>query len=336
MMGFMASDTMQAWVLDRYGSPDDLVLREVPRPPPGAGEIMVRVVAASVNDWDWCIVRGVPAYVRAFTGWRRPRVAVLGVDAAGVVEAVGADVNSIEPGDRVHGDLSASGFGAFGEFVCGPKSVWRRMPDGMGFEEAAALPHAGGLAWQGLEQLGGLTPEDSLLVNGAGGGVGMLAAHIARSFGVRSLTGVDALSKHEAMRAAGYETVIDYRSDDFTRTGVRYTCVLDTRSDRPLTSYARALEPEGRYVTVGGTTGALLRVGLLGPAFGRLLRKRYHLLSLKPNEGLVEVNTMWKARLLAPSVDRVSPYADLPTAIARFGRGEHIGKIVVRVGSGPR
>jgi len=326
---------MRAVLLDRYGSPDDLRVGETDRPDPGEGEVLVGVHAASVNDWDWGLIRGSPFYIRSFTGLRTPRLRIPGVDVAGVVEAIGPGVTRWTPGDRVFGDLSGSGLGGFAEFVCAPESSLARIPDGVGDERAAALPHAAALALQGLRDSAGLSPGQRLLVNGAGGGVGTLAVQMAAIFGVSGVTGVDAAHKHGAMREAGYEHVIDYRETDFTSTGERYDVILDTRSNRGPWRYGRALRPGGIYVTVGGRTRRLLENFLLGPVVGRLSGgRRFRVLALDDNKDLGEIAAWCAEGRLEPVIDRVVPLEETPAAIRRFGEAAHIGKIIVTTGGG--
>jgi len=199
------------------------------------------------------------------------------------------------------------------------------------FEQAVALPHAAALALRGLRDVAGLRPDDRLLVNGAGGGVGTLAVQMARDLGVRGIVGVDAASKHERMRAIGYDEVIDYRECDFTRSGEPFSVIVDTKTDRPLRAYARALRPGGRYVTVGGRTGPLLRTWLLGPLVGRARGRRFRVLALKPNRGLDRIRDLCEKGRLQVVVDRVFALVDTPQAIRRFGEGRHTGEVVIAV-----
>lgn len=321
---------MKAVVLERYGEPEDLELRDVPRPEPGPEEVLVRVGAASVNDWDWNLVRGRPFYIHLFCGLIRPKVRIPGVDVAGEVVAVGSAVTDLAVGERVFGDLSESGFGAFAEYVSAPREALSRAPENLSFEEAAGLPHAAALAQQALFDVADLQPGDTLLVNGAGGGVGTLAVQLAKELGVEHVVGVDAAHKHEAMRAAGYDETIDYRERDFTRLGQVYDVVLDTRSTRGPRAVARALRPGGRYVTVGGDTSAILRVALLGRFVGQ--GKTFRLLALRPNQGLERMRELCERGVLRVVVDRVFPLDEAPQALRRFGEARHTGKAILKPG----
>ena len=182
--------------MERYGTPDVLETRDVPTPTPKANEVLVRVHAASINDWDYGLLLGTSLIGRMMSGLFRPKVQILGCDFAGRVEAVGEAVEAFQPGDEVYGDLSSSGFGAFAEYACVPAASIARKPAGMTFEQAAAIPQAGMLAWQGLIDVGRIQTGQKLLLNGAGGGVGTFALQIAKLYDVE-ITVVDKPGKLE-------------------------------------------------------------------------------------------------------------------------------------------
>jgi NADPH:quinone reductase-like Zn-dependent oxidoreductase len=193
---------MKAIVYTEYGSPDVLRLEEVEKPAPGDAEILVKVHAASVNDWDFGLLQGKPFMNRLLFGLLKPRTRILGVDIAGRVEAVGRHVERLRPGDEVFGDISGCGWGGFAEYVCVAEDAVLRKPAGMTFEEAAAVPQAGVLALQGLRDRRRIQPGQKVLINGAGGGAGTFAVQIAKSFGAE-VTGVDSTRKLEMMRSIG-------------------------------------------------------------------------------------------------------------------------------------
>ncbi len=320
---------MQAVVLTKYGSPQDLELREVDQPVPQTGEVLVEVHAAAVNDWEWGLVTAKPVYNRFFAGLLRPKVMILGCDVAGRVVHVGEGVDDLAVGDDVYGDLSSGGFGAFAEYVAAPSDSLRRMPRNLSYQEAATLPHAGGLAWGSLYRLGRVDRVCTLLLNGAGGGVGAIALQLAKRHGV-DVTGVDSASKLEYLRVLGCDEVIDYTQHDFTKMGRRWDMVLDVKTTRSPWAHARALEPGGLYVTVGGTTPRLLQCVTVGWLMRREGR-RVRLLGLKANEGLDELTTLAEGGVLAPSIDGVYPLTEVPDALDRFGAAEQRGKIVIRM-----
>ncbi|WP_299492419.1 NAD(P)-dependent alcohol dehydrogenase [Acaryochloris sp. IP29b_bin.137] len=246
---------MKAIVLTQYGSPDDLKLKDIEKPTPSDGEVLVKIHATSINDWDWCLVRGTPFYIRLLCGWRKPNIQIPGAEVAGRIDAVGPNVTQFQPGDAVYGDISECGFGGFAEYVCVPETALALMPESMTFTEAAAIPHAGMLAVQGL--IGHLQPSQKLLINGAGGGVGTLGVQIANTIGVKDVTGVDLASKFALMRSVGFTHTIDYTQTNFTEGQERYDVILDTKTNRSPFKYLPVLNPGGIYVTVGGLTPRL-------------------------------------------------------------------------------
>ena len=217
---------MKAIVCTKYGSPDVLQLKEVAKPIPEDNEVLVEVHAASVNDWDWGLLRGKPFLNRLLFGLLKPKIKILGSDIAGRVEAVGRNVKQFQPGDEVFGDISGCGWGGFAEYVCARENALALKPASMTFEEAAAVPQAAVLALQGLRDKGQIQPGQKVLINGAGGGVGTFAVQIAKSFGAE-VTGVDSTRKLDMVRSIGADHVIDYTQEDFTQSGQRYDLILD-------------------------------------------------------------------------------------------------------------
>ena len=318
---------MKAVVRDSYGPPDVLELRDVATPAPKADQVLVRVLAASVNDWDLGMLRG-SLENRVLGGLLRPRVHILGCDIAGRVEAVGGDVTAFQPGDEVYGDLSSGGFGAFAEYVCAQEADLAHKPAGMTFEQAAAIPQAGMLAVQGLIDVGRIESGQKVLLNGAGGGVGTFALQLARLHGAE-VTVVDRPGKLDMLRAMGADHVIDYLEEDFTEGGKRYDLILDVKTTRSPFAYARALTLNGTYVTVGGSIPRLLQTLVLGPLLARLRHKHLRIVGLKPNKDLAYMNPLFEAGDLHPVIDGSYELADLPEACRRFATGDHRGKIIV-------
>jgi NADPH:quinone reductase-like Zn-dependent oxidoreductase len=319
---------MKALVFTEYGPPDGLQLKEVKKPIPKDDQVLIKVHAASINDWDWCLVRGKPFYIRLLCGLFKPKIKIPGVDVAGQIEAVGRNANNFQPGDQVYGDLSECGFGGFAEYVCTHEKALALKPESMSFVEAAAIPHAGMLAIQSLRYFGQIKPGMKLLINGAGGGVGTLGVQIVRSQGVE-VTGVDSSGKMEMMRSIGFDRVIDYTQEDFTKNGECYDLILDTKTNRSVFDYARALSPQGIYVTVGGASSRLFQALILGPIIGMLSQKKIRILSLKPNQDLDYVNELFEAGKVKPVIDGPYRLDEFSEAILRFGQGNHKGKVVI-------
>ena len=257
---------MKAAVRDRYGGPDVVEVRDVDRPIPGGDRVVVRVVAASVNRADLDFLYGMPTVARAGTGLRAPRFTSVGVDMAGVVDAVGPEVTRFRPGDRVFADLYPFSHGAFAEYASAPARAFAPIPDGLSFEQAATLPHSGILALQGLRRRNGRTvgPGARVLIDGASGNVGPFAVQIAKDLGAE-VTAVCSADKADFVRSLGADHVLDYGTTDPTRTGQRYDWILAVASHHSLPAYRRALRPGGVFVTLGGTARTLVESLLLGP-----------------------------------------------------------------------
>lgn len=314
--------------MERYGTPDVLELRDVARPTPKAREVLVRVHAASVNDWDWQMLRGTSFLIRILNGLFTPKVRIIGCDIAGRVEVVGEDVKAFQPGDEVYGDLSMSGFGAFAEYACAPEAGLAHKPRRMTFEQAAAIPQAGMLAVQGLIDVGRIRSGQKLLLNGAGGGVGTFALQLARLYDVE-VTAVDKACKLDMLRTMGADHVVDYLEEDFTRHGKGYDLILDVKTNRSPLAYARALNPHGTYVTVGGSIPRLLQALVLSPLISRLSNKHVRMVGLKQNKDLAYMNELFEAGKLVPVIDKRYTLADVAEAFRLFGTGNHKGKIIV-------
>ncbi len=324
---------MRAAVRERYGSPDVVEVREVPMPVPAEDEVLVRVHAASVNrgDLDWIEPR--PAFTRLFIGVRAPRSPRIGLDAAGVVEAVGPGVTRFKPGDRVFADLYGFGQGSFAEYVCAREAAFLPIPEAMSFDEAATLPHAGVLAVQGLRLRDGRTvgPGDRVLVSGASGNVGPFAVQIARSRGAE-VTGVCSTAKVDLVRSLGAEQVIDYTKVDYTRTGERYDWILDVDSHQTVFRARHALRPNGVYVTLGGSGRRILSALLAGPVVGRATGRRLGLMIWwKPfrAEDVATLTGLIAAGQVRPVIDRRFPLDDIVQALRRVNDGDANGKVVV-------
>ncbi len=322
---------MKAFIHTRYGPPSTLAVQDVAKPVAGPGEVLVKVHATTVNDWDWVMLRVRPSLLRLMMGLLRPRTAILGAEVAGTVEATGAGVTQFSTDDPVFGDISEAGFGGFAEYVAVKEDALYLMPPAMTFEQAVALPHAGALAWQGLVDIGAIQPRESVLINGAGGGVGSLGLQIAKSFGCE-VTGVDSADKLEALTAQGFDHVLDYRETDFTSGERRYDLVLDARTTRSPWRYQRALNPNGRYVTVGGSLSKLLELACLAPILNRLGNRRLAIVALKTNQGLQHITERFEAGALRCVIDGPYDFQDIPRALQRFGEAAHVGKIVIKVG----
>ena len=254
----------------------------------------------------------------------------MGCDVTGRIEAVGDNVTDLKAGDDVYGDLSESGFGGFAEYVCAQEESVALKPGNLTYEQAAAIPHAAMLAQQSLRDIGQIAAGQTLLINGAGGGVGTLGLQLSKLHGLQ-VTGVDSTAKQDFLRSQGFDQVIDYSQYDFTRTGLRYDVILDVKTNRSPFAYTRALKPGGTYVTVGGSMLRLVQCLVFGRWIALSRNKHVRILGLKPNRGLAHMTELLEAGTVVPSIDGVYQLSEVPKAIQRFGDAQHKGKIVISV-----
>jgi len=320
---------MKAIVFTHYGSPDLLEYKEVEKPAPKDNEVLVKVCAASINSWDWELLQGRPFINRLMFGLLKPKkINILGCDIAGQIAALGKNVKHLQIGDDVFGDLSACGWGGFADYVCAPEAVLSLKPASITFEEAAAVPQAGLLALQGLHHKGQLQAGQKVLINGAGGGVGSFAVQIAKSFGAE-VTAVDSTEKLTLMRLLGAEHVIDFTREDFTRNNQRYDLILDISARHSIADYHRALNPEGSYIMVGGSSKFANQLLLLGPVLSLLSNKKMGLLLHKANKGMTTMNALLERKKVVPIIDRRYHLSDTAEAMRYFGKGQVKGKVVI-------
>ncbi len=317
---------MKAIVYTKYGTPDVLELKEVDKPVPKDDEVLIKVSAVSINDWDYGLLQGDFAN-RMINGLLKPKIKILGSDIAGRIEAVGKNIKKFRVGDEVYGDQSGT-WGGFAEYVCARENTIELKPAHMTFEQAAAIPQAGMLAVQGLIDKGRIQSGQKILVNGAGGGVGTFAVQIAKLYGAE-VTGVDSSDKLDMLRSIGFDHVIDYRKEDFTKSGKRYDLILDTKTNRSIFDYMRALTPHGIYVTVGGSLSRLLQAFLLGPLISLISKKRISIVALKLNKDLVYMNGLFEAGKIKPVIDGPYKLDEVPKAFRLFVQSVHKGKMVI-------
>jgi NADPH:quinone reductase-like Zn-dependent oxidoreductase len=321
---------MKAIVNTKYGSPDILELREIDRPEVDAGGVLVRVRASSVNPLDWHCMRGSP-YIGRLTGLglRKPKGTVRGVDVAGHVEAVGDRVTQFKPGDEVFGGCD----GAFAEYMSGPEEKFVHKPAGLTFEQAAAVPIAGCTALQALRDHGNIQSGQTVLINGAAGGVGTFAIPIAKAAGAE-VTGVCSTRNVELVRSLGADHVIDYTQDDFTH-GQRYDLILDAVANRPLSDLRRALAPTGTLVLVGAGNGkwlgpfVLMLHAVVRSRFGKQ-RLLFFMANIN-NDDLAALAELIESGKVTPVIDRTYPLNETAEAIRYLETGHARGKTVITV-----
>jgi len=320
---------MKAVVYTRYGSPDVLRLADVQTPTPKDNEVLVKVRAVSLNASDWEGLRGKPAYAR-IGGLRRPRRHILGSDIAGQVDAVGRQAKVFQPGEDVFAD-NLGALGGFAEYVCVPETALARMPSGMTYEEAAALPQAGAIALHGIRDKGQIQSGQRVLINGAGGGSGTYAIQLAKLDGAE-VTGVDNPEKLAFMRSVGADHVIDYTREDFTRNGQTYDLILDLAAHRSVFAYKRSLAPGGRFLYVGGSVPTLFGVLLVGPMVGRIADKKVRVLAVRLGvRHLAPIVELCQTGKITTIIDRRYRLNEVPEAMRYLGEGHAKGKVVVLV-----
>ena len=328
---------MKAFVLRSYGSPDLLELTDVDEPVPGDDEVLVRVGATSVNPYDWHQMRGQPYVARLMPGGmglRGPKLSILGCDLAGRVEAAGQNVTGFGPGDEVFALLPQ---GCFAEYVSVPQSLLAYKPKNLSYEQAAAVPMAAITALLGLRDAARLQPGQTVLVNGASGGVGTFAVQIARALGA-NVTAVCSAPNAGLVRSLGAAEVVDYTTTDFTRHEQRYDLLLDIAGSRRVRASRRALKPEGTFVAVGGPAGRWLQPAghmfaalALAPLVSQRVVMTDTVRCTHKKENLVTLTELIEDGKVTPVIGRTYPFGDIPAAIRHQEQGHARGKVVVTV-----
>jgi NADPH:quinone reductase-like Zn-dependent oxidoreductase len=319
---------MKAFVYEKYGPPENLQMAEADQPVPDAGEVLVKVLAASVNAADWHMLRGRPLFSRATLGLVRPKHQILGVDIAGQVAAVGSGVTGFQPGDEVYANLLDHGYGGFAEFVSVPVGAMASKPASLSFEEAAAVPMAAVTALQGLGRHGAPQPGQTVLINGASGGVGSFAVQLAKASGAE-VTAVTSTPNLELVRSLGADHVVDYTTTDVAAGGRRYDRILDTVGNRSVSELRRALAEGGKAAVTGFTrVGRLLAVSMRGGKDVAQVQAHVTTEDLERLSGLIE------AGKVRPQIDRRYRFAEIPAAIAYLEQGHARAKVVIDVAGG--
>ncbi|MEP7285867.1 MAG: NAD(P)-dependent alcohol dehydrogenase [Chloroflexota bacterium] len=324
---------MKSIVYTQYGSPDVIKLVEVEKPTPQDHEVLVKVHAAAVNPLDWHLLRGAPFLARFENGLRTPKTTKLGADIAGYVEAIGTNITQFQVGDAVFGTLSIKVLGGFAEYVCVPEEFLVSKPNNLSFESAAAVPVAALTALQGLRDKGQIQHGQTVLINGASGGVGSFAVQIAKSFGTE-VTGVCSTRNLDMVRSIGADHVIDYTKEDFTHTGQHYDLVFDAVGNLSIADYKRALTPNGTASVAGFTTlPRLFQVMLMGPWVSRTGSQKIGLMeTASPNkQDLVFIRGLLEAGKVVPVIDRCYSLSEVPEAIRYLEAGHARGKVIVLV-----
>jgi NADPH:quinone reductase-like Zn-dependent oxidoreductase len=312
---------MKAIICTKYGSPDVLHLQEVEKPAPKDDEVLIKIHAASINSRDLRMLRANPFFMRLMPGGLfGPKNKILGADFAGRVEAIGCNVKQFTPGDEVFGFMpSATGRGTFAEFVCAKENLMILKPVNLTFEQAAAVPLAAITALQGLRDKGNIQLGQKVLINGASGGVGTFAVQIAKAFGAE-VTAVCSTRNLEMARSLGADHVIDYKKEDFTKSGQHYDLIL------------KALKPEGTVAICGGSLITLFQAARNAKKVSRSGGQKIFVVSLKQNqEDLIFIKELLESGKIKPVIDGCYPLSKTPEAFWYFEKVHPRGKIVIRV-----
>jgi NADPH:quinone reductase-like Zn-dependent oxidoreductase len=321
---------MKAIVHERYGRPNMLELREVAKPIPEDDQMLVRVLASSVNPVEWYGVTG-PYFARIGSGLRKPKDPTVGADLAGRVEAVGRDVKDFQPGDEVFGVSGAS----WAEYTCARAHRLAPKPANLSFEEAAAVPVAAMTALQGLRDKGHVQPGQKVLINGASGGVGTFAVQLAKAFGAE-VTGVCSTGNVEQAHSLGADRVVDYTKENFTKLGVRHDLMLDIAGSRSFLDARRVLTPDATVVLIGGRM-TYRGLGPLPHIAGTIIKSRGRSQTVKffvadvTTEDLVFLGELLEAGKVKAVIDRRYELSEASEALAYLGQGHARGKVVITV-----
>jgi NADPH:quinone reductase-like Zn-dependent oxidoreductase len=323
---------MQAIVYHRYGTTDVLALEEIPIPAPAQDQVLIRVHAASVNPYDWHFLRGTPSIIRLLVGLRRPKSPRLGADVAGTVESVGSKVAPFKPGDAVFGVAK----GSFAEYACATVSQLAVKPQELSFQQAACLPIAGITALQGVRDKGRVQAGQTVLINGAAGGVGTFAVQIAKSLGAH-VTSVCSTRNTELLRSIGADEVIDYTREDFARSAHHYDLLFDLVGNRSLGDYLRAVQPRGTYISCGGGGPDRSSIDMLARLIQNAIRSRFvsqkmpGLLAKINREDLAILADLVREGTVIPVIDRTYPLRETAEAVRHVEAGHVRGKVVIAV-----
>ena len=329
-----ATETMRAVVRERYGAPQDaLTLREIPAPRAGDDEVLVRVRAAGANPYDWHYYRGDPYLVRLVTGgFAKPKKgSLLGADFAGEVAAVGSRVTGYQVGDRVYGETT---LGTFAEYVAVPTHHLTSMPTNMTFTEAAAVPMGAITAMAALKS-GRFEAGQSVIVNGASGGIGIYAVQLAKALGASEVTGVCSTRNVAMVQMLGADAVVDYTREDYSRLGKRHDLFIETQYSQPFRRSRRAIARRGTFAIAGGGGGKILGPG--APMLRAMLLAPFIRQRVAPVMGVIDATALATVTRLIESgkvrsvIDATYPLENIVDAMTHLETGHVSGKVVITI-----
>jgi NADPH:quinone reductase-like Zn-dependent oxidoreductase len=311
---------MLAIIYDKSKAPESLLLQEVEKPVPNDNEVLVKVIAVSVNAADY----------RSIKMGIVPKRKIYGSDIAGIVEATGKNVTGFKNGDEVFGDLATCGFGGFAEYTVATENVLAHKPKAISFETACALPMASVTALQGLRNQGKIQAGQKVLIYGAGGGVGTFAVQLAKYFSAE-VTAVCSTNNVERVKSIGADIVIDYLATDLSGNGEKYDLILAVNGNNPISTYLRRLAPKGRCVIIGGSLSQIIKILVFG-SFISLGNKKIQVLSAKMNTSDLQfIMQLVEQGKITPVIDRYYTLRETPEAIRYLGQGHARGKVIIQV-----
>lgn len=317
---------MRAVIQTGYGSADVMKCADLQKPTPADGEVLVRVVAASLAAGEYFGMRGKPFPIRFYIGFPKPkRDFVVGIDCAGIVEAVGPNVTRFQPGDEVYGECR----GSCAEYAVAKEGSLAQKPANLSFEQAAAVPTSACTALQALRDHGKVQPGQKVLINGASGGVGPFAVQIAKALGAE-VTGVCSTRNVGMVRSIDADRVIDYTKEDFTKASARYDVILDNVGSHSLSATRRVLTPGGLHVPSSGHAG--MGWVIAAALAGIFVRQQVApFVAATNSESLLALNEFIEAGKVTPVIDRTYRLAETADAFAYLDEGHARGKVIIAI-----
>ena len=322
---------MKAAIYEKYGNPDVLEIVDIPKPNPKENEVLIKVHAASINNWDWDRLTGNPKVFRLMTGLFKPRIKILGCDITGVVESVGANIKDFKIGDEVFGDVSPGNWSGFAEYVCADEKYLAKKHPNLSFEEAAALPQNAVMALQGIRDYRNIKEGESVLINGAGGGFGLFAIQLAKHHGAE-VTGVDKTEKFDFMKSLGVDHVIDYREEKFINNNVKYDFIIEVMARFNIKDYYNSLKEHGTYIVAGGGLRQLFQTFVFGSRLSKKSNRKLSILMHTPNrKDLEEINKLIDKNIITKIHYQSFPLSNIKEAFQLVGDGKSLGKVVIKI-----
>ncbi|MBD8069894.1 NAD(P)-dependent alcohol dehydrogenase [Bacillus sp. PS06] len=320
---------MKALISEKYGTPDTLKLDEVAKPRPEANQVLVKVHASSINYGNIALLTGQPFPVRLAFGLRKPKYRIPGGDMAGVVEAVGINVTKFRVGDKVYGDLSSSGWGAFAEYVVVDETALAIMPSNLLFTEAAGVPMAAITALQAIRNVGKVRAGQQILIHGGSGGVGTFAVQLAKAMGAH-VTAVVSSRNVDLVKSLGADRVIDYQKEDFVNDGEAFDVIFGVNGAQSIFTYKRKLKKNGVFIHVGGETSQFYQILFMGPLVSIFGKKKFITFMQKANQRDLEfMKSLIEEGKVKTVVDRSYSLNEIPEAMRYFEEGHAQGKVII-------